>query len=528
MGECDPDGGCELDDAGCPALPTEVLPWLAPGASHCERVRLVMALRRVCDRLLVLQPQQRPRSLDALGSVARRAAGSICTFTVDPAALGRELDIPEKVRSLLSEIEVFCGEDVLEPLPDATVHEAQRKWAVLSNSEGLSSDAEVARWVQSQAFVRQGFAPLDIARALCDLGLLQRGDSGAVDCTRLRRQAVDRKLPQRLPERPWYQMKRDMTACRVVRLPAGYSTSYAGVVIGPRGAAIASLSRHLAQGEHSCGNGFSVSLGFSGDSVRARICWSKWCAPQEATNVADGVAAELLRHLLQVPEELRALRAARQARLLEEGMAYHRQLRAARAVRQRSFESVRRALSLPGSGVDGFGACFIRRLWAPHKDRGVARRQSWLRAKRRTLQRARAELVPVPRTRPCDGLMPWFAPQRAPEKEAVFQELLETAHLDSLSRAGSLCFRPHSPQQRVSSAARRLQRHVVAMARAAGAAGLPAAAPVAHRPPTFIGINENRQPSNKQRDRAGRRAKPERRRRAFAAEAAAALCELPL
>merc|ERR1719387_726685 len=89
----------ERDSAGLP-VPEGGVQWWCRGGAGPEQPRRILALHQVCDHLLNLQPEQRPRSTHAFRNAARRHC-AVRSFTLPPLEVARALGLADDVQSLL-------------------------------------------------------------------------------------------------------------------------------------------------------------------------------------------------------------------------------------------------------------------------------------------------------------------------------------------------------------------------------------------------------------------------------------------
>lgn len=441
---------------------------LGPG----EQLRRAAALHQACARLLRVPPEHRPRSLAALCRLLRGSCAAR-TASASPLDLAAALGVPERVqRELTSKHPSATGE--LEPLPEEALNIVRHQWAALHARGWVarSSAAEVARWIESQSFLRSSYAPSDVVHALCALGLVERAvvDSAVrVDCSQMTEAACARALPR--PAVPGALATGSCFVTRAVSVPPRCKSA----LIGRGGSNRADVLRAVRAKLSEAGGVLRVGLSVQDHVAVLTLVFAKHPAiPLDSRQArrADAAAGVLKEELEAIYrgrlQASRLRRAALQQRRSEQGQDYHQELRHQRRL-QKELPAAARALALPDTGVDGFGSVFIRRGGGkPCGERSVRkaalrlRRCKWLRQKRRELLR----LCAAGEARGLDlGDAAWREPERGTARMRACQQLLTSAHLSGPRG----CIGVGEPSRRCNrGAARRLRRHLASVATAAG------------------------------------------------------------
>jgi len=371
--------------------------WLQGRHSAPESARRAAVVWRACERLLKLEPRQRPRSLKSFCTMFRHRA-AVRSFTVDPQklaiAVGRErLKLPD-----LLAWQAPCRPEMVEGPTEEMVSLARAR---LSKTPCDDSCSAVGHWhmstLASIAVVQQSYSPTEVASVLCGLALIRLDGEGRLDCESLNRDACVAALPAvvSFPREPW---KFKVAGCnnlryRSVIVPTGCMAGF----IGPGGSIIGSLRAEL---QRQVDYNFPVRLRLQscvGGGGVARIS----VPPHTSTDRLDSMRKVVEVCINEVgvshKKELRHRR-NRRIQFEEEAQAYHRQLRRTYAARRQQ-SWAERALTVPGTDVSGIGQEYIRRGRGAHLEKpGHLRRRSWLKEKRRNLLRFAAGVVnKVPR-----------------------------------------------------------------------------------------------------------------------------------
>jgi hypothetical protein len=376
--------------------------WLHdPSLSIAERRCRILVLHRVCDMVLHISPQQRPRSLAALANFTKNAR-KVRSYTVTPLLMLQHLnDVPQELINFCStQPRPFTvSEDILEEPSAAHLHSLECQWRKSREHLSKQSVGEQSRWIGSLAYVLHAYAAEQITMALRDLGILTSTDFGeGMEKDQVRKRLP---MPELVPEHPWSVLWPEAlhTLRRYVSMPAGCFGAFMGV-----GGEKCSLLTTQLQEHASTANVFQAPKvvlmlklfdGRKGPGkVELRIQWARWekqrFAAVAAAQAVDAMANELQQlvvgNINEIFRKRLVCRTHRRNRKAERrramGEVYHRRLRAARSAKLvAGCDTACRGLQLPPAGIS------VKR-GANRKAAGQQRRRVFLKQKRQAMLQA--------------------------------------------------------------------------------------------------------------------------------------------
>lgn len=456
--------------------------WIADCVAPSERASRIASLHRVCDRLLQLEPAQRPRTLRALKRMMpMRRALCVRSYTVHPRSIASAIDPSPEVHHLLAHIPVGCGEEVLEQPTEDYLKQLRCKWTQLVRDDWPARNGvrATAEWIASQAYVSREHEAEEAVLVLSKLGLLRYTGGEVIECGGLSHDLCRTKLPPvpDFPVTPWeipWGFRKGVTATkREVPVPPGC----VGLLIGKKGRALQALQQGLAGqirgphwGEELAGSDacpsfhLHVTAGTGRYSSGILIVTIKWIIPwqhkaQEPKRVrdaADCAAKILIRHMSEIRccqmHESFIRRERQQERLREIGQAYHKLRHEQRTERRRRpLEAVERALTLPPASLPVAHFC-------GRKELARQRRRGFQREKRVSLLHACDVLERVVRVSPAYTEASFSDQER-------YQELLSASHLSRMCVANHERSKQSVADRRMVCSVRRVQRHIKAFAK---------------------------------------------------------------
>jgi len=223
--------------------------WLTEKLSAAELGCRQAVLRNVCDRLLKLSTDQRPRTLKAFSSFARHSL-KVRAYTVRPTDLLPYLDgVSAEAAEMLQSRARYppCSPKMLEPLPEGQAAAVRARWDRTS-LRGASAGAQRC-WIESAALVERTYAAEPVVAALCSLGILTQGTT-SLDCKSLSDEHCCEYFSDVLgiPSRPWSESGDRTHTTRTVQLPG----ICAGMFIGKGGIGIETMRATLMQQAGKC------------------------------------------------------------------------------------------------------------------------------------------------------------------------------------------------------------------------------------------------------------------------------------
>eukprot|EP00746_Dinoflagellata_sp_MGD_P163497 gnl/MRDRNA2_/MRDRNA2_91568_c0_seq1.p1 gnl/MRDRNA2_/MRDRNA2_91568_c0~~gnl/MRDRNA2_/MRDRNA2_91568_c0_seq1.p1 ORF type:complete len:536 (+),score=83.51 gnl/MRDRNA2_/MRDRNA2_91568_c0_seq1:134-1741(+) len=477
---------CNINDTG------KSLQWLSECHAPAERSRRVSALHHICERLLRLQPQNRPRSLAALGRWLRTGV-SVKSYTIHPVALAQALEAPQMVQELLKGVQGGCPANLLESLdtlPEGFLCRIRERWISHVSRNAFKGSRGASDWIASQAHVDKVYELEEVVSVLDELDLIQYANHGAIDCSHATPETCASRLPviAGCSSSAWKLLHHGLTsAVRHVNLPPQITA----MIIGRKGVAIQQLQVDLEARIRNLQKVDQNSHHVSCPSVQLKIDegilvltlkwahpWHRDCKePQHVKETADAMKNAVAHHCNELYHvrcnKLWMRRQQGREHFQKRGQLYHA-MRRSQCEEARKLFAVEKALTLPPPGYSDARA-------SGHKDRMRHRHRTAQREKRRNLLRARALLSVTTCTSQVSPLKRWssFAAQmnKTDEQQRCWN-LLESMHLSCLSQTTGLCNKYLSSKctKRDRGTVNRLQRQILEVAKIAGASVIISAA----------------------------------------------------
>jgi len=345
-----------------------VCKWLTEKVSMAELGCRQAVLRNVCDRLLKVSADQRPRTLKAFSHFARHAL-KVRAYTVRPTDLLPYLDgVSVKAADTLQSRSRYppCFPEMLEPFPERQAAAVKASWDRISLRD--ASVGVQMRWIESAAIVERAYAAEPVVAALCSLGILTQS-STSLDCESLLDEHYSEyfSASQCIPSRPWSEVV--CRTSRTVQLPG----ICAGTFVGKGGVGVKTMQARLMQQAGKCrllplslklkaSKRPSVLPAWSPGWVELELSWPQdnleGEASQRAKACTDKLAASLRAHVAQLYVQQLAQNAQRrEQRALvfgEAGRKFHHARLLQRASKQQARDGgAVRGLELPPYDISG-------------------------------------------------------------------------------------------------------------------------------------------------------------------------------
>jgi len=388
-----------------PSRQTDQCSWLAEKVSAAELVCRQALLHNVCNRLLAVPADHRPRTCEAFSRFARQAL-KVRAYFVLPTDLLPHLDgVSDGVAIMLKNRSQLlpCPKEWLEAFPEQRVAVVKSLWTQLLTHE--RREEKQVCWIESRAFVERTYAAETVVAVLCVLGLVTCGTS-SLDWSSL---STERRLDclpaaPSIPNSSWSeQAAREanarimMRTTRVVQFPR----ICAGAFIGKAGVGIKAVQADLAKQADKCRllapSSVKLSVSQTTPSLTFDFMWPQMKQQQqqqqqlqkEVTQRAEACAHALAASLktrvtsLYVQQlELNAQRRERRACALEEaGRRFHKDRLAQRAMKKSAPDSsFVRGLDLPPQEVSRKMTAGRKQLVQQRRAMQCEKRQKMLKA----------------------------------------------------------------------------------------------------------------------------------------------------